>query len=569
MEFSEPSNMKWSGWGHPHRTFPLYEKPELWPFISRKIQVEKKDYTAPVSLESIKLPPVRLTPEHIHSLRTILSPERVSTDFYQRLTHSFGKSFPDLWRIRHAKVDRSPDAVVWPKSHAEVLALINWAKEHHLHLIPFGGGTNIVNALEVKSEATFAVISVDMRAMNQLLEIDTNSNLALIEAGATGPVIEESLGQHGFSLGHFPDSFEFSTLGGWIATRSAGMQSDAYGRIEDMVRSLHVASAQHDLQLKPFPASSAGPDLNRPFIGSEGCFGIITKAWMQIHQIPAEKYYCGYLFRSFEEGLQAIRECYRQDVKPSLLRLQDEGETELAFHLKSAKPLYQTLLEKPLKKYISLQGYQNPALLVIGFEGTLKNVRFEYKNAHDVLKKFGAFSLGNSIGDAWSKDKYNTPYLRDTMMDYGAIADVAETATSWTQIYPLYLKVLETVDMAAKQEGLSHYIGCHLSHTYSTGGCLYFTWGLKGGPQPLDRYYKIKTMITQAIVDAGGTLSHHHAVGTEHLPWLVQEIGQAGSGVLNSLKDILDPHNIFNPGGLKVSRAHDYINPAQNAPAST
>lgn len=559
MKFIRPTSMKWHGWGHPHFTFPIEDKPELWPFVREKLGIERDLYQSPVDLRSIVLPEIRLSPQLIQSLKDLVGQECLSLDSFERLTHAFGKSFPDLWRARHGRVESAPDVVVWPRSHENVIEIIEWAKNNSVHVIPFGGGTNIVNALEVKPEARLPVISLDMRSMNKLLEIDPASNLALIEAGATGPLLEGRLGDYGFSLGHFPDSFEFSTLGGWIATRSAGMQSDAYGRIEDMVETLHAVTGEHVLEMKPFPATSAGPDVVAPLIGSEGSFGVITRAWMRVHRLPEKKKYVGFLFKSFAQGLEAVKAGHDADIKPSLVRLQDEGETELAFHLKSPKPLSQSIVELPVKKLLKTLGYTRPSIMVVGFEGSREQVEFRAQSAGRLFKKLGGFPLGDSIGDAWSKDKYNTPYLRDYVMDYGGIADVAETSTSWKNLFDLHAKVLATIDEQARLEGLSHYVGCHLSHTYSSGGCLYFTWAIQGGDQPLERYYRMKSRVTDAIVAAGGTLSHHHGVGSEHLPWLAHELGSGGQAVLKSLKRMFDPSDLFNPGGLKTGRLHKFL----------
>lgn len=559
MEFAQPTSMKWSGWGHPHVTFPIADKPNLWPFVKRKLALEQDLFRPPVPLEKVKLPPIRMSEEQIRNLQALMGVQRVSTDDFQRLIHAFGKSFPDLWRVRAGEVKTAPDVVVWPSSHEDVVQLVHWARRSGVHVIPFGGGTNIVNALEVKPEARGPVISLDLRCMSRLLKIDPQSNLALIEAGATGPQLEAQLAEHGFSLGHFPDSFEFSTLGGWIATRSAGMQSDAYGRIEDMVESLHVVTAEHVLEMKPFPATSAGPDVVRNLIGSEGCFGVITRAWMRVHRVPEKKRYEGFLFRSFADGLAAVKACHDADIFPSLVRLQDEGETELAFQLKSPKSAFQNAVQIPIKKLLKSMGYTQPALMVIGFEGVTAQVEHRAQCATKILKKHGGFGLGGSIGDAWSKDKYNTPYLRDYIMDYGGVADVSETSTSWANLLKLHTKVLEAVAEAAKAEGVSHYVGCHLSHTYATGGCLYFTWAVQGGKEHLERYYRMKAKVTDAIVAAGGTLSHHHAVGTEHLPWLTKEVGSGSVALLGAMKKAFDPTDIFNPGGLSPSRQHSHL----------
>jgi alkyldihydroxyacetonephosphate synthase len=557
-----PSAMKWHGWGHPHATFPMHERPNLWPFIRKKLSLKGEVFNPPVPLESIVLPAfVSNDIEKISlELTAIVGEGSVSSKDFDRLVHAFGKSFPDLWRARRGLVERAPDLVVWPSSHEQVVKLVDWCKKNQWQLIPFGGGTNIVGALDVRESASCPVISLDMRLMDKVLEVDRHSHLALIEAGAIGPGLEAQLATHGLRLGHFPDSFEFSTLGGWIATRSAGMQSDGYGRIEDMVIALHAVTGAGELAMQPVPATSAGPDLSAPLIGSEGSFGVITRAWMQVHKIPAKKKYVGFLFRRFSDGVSAIHACYAAGVSPELIRLQDEGETELASHMRLEKGILDKAKEWPIKKALSLTGYERPAVMVAGFEGEEESVNSRHDFVAKIFKKFGAFPLGESVGDTWSRDKYNTPYLRDYVMDYDCFADVAETATSWKNLVPLHQAVLKALKNKLESFNLHGYVGCHLSHSYKTGACLYFTWAI---PSPkenvLECYYDFKKEITNAIVAAGGTLSHHHAVGTDHLPWLAKEIGATGELILKGMKSIFDPEGLFNPGALDTKREHPHI----------
>ncbi len=544
--------MKWWGWGDPKLTFPMADKPNLWPWVTKKLGIVSIAPTAePVDLSSIQIAPTRASEELLAELRQILKPEQITLDPHERLLHSYGKSFPDLFCVRNGVVRRAPDAVLLPDSHEQVEALVKLAHQRNFCLIPFGGGTNIVGGINPEADEPRPMITLSLRNMNRLMSIDPESRTATIQAGALGPKLETDLAEQGHSLGHYPDSFEYSTLGGWLATRSAGMQSDAYGKIEDMVVSIKMVTPSGTIITKEVPSSSAGPDINRIMVGSEGILGVITEATMRVHKTPAVKDYRGFLFKSFEDGVRGIQECLDHGFMPSMIRLQDSGETELAFNMKAPKQGFEGWIEKQVKGWLKYRGYAEPCILIIGFEGEGKSIATTRRAALRILKNHGGFPLGKSVGKTWSKDKFNIPYLRDYIMDYGCMADVAETSTLWSKVLPLYTGTVEAVKARFLQEDGTGYIGCHISHTYKTGACLYFTFAAR---QPkgkeLEHYYEYKRLVTDTIMRLGGTLSHHHAVGIEHRPWMKQEISPAGLQALHALKTSLDPKHVLNPGKL-------------------
>jgi alkyldihydroxyacetonephosphate synthase len=544
--------MKWWGWGDPSIAFPMADKPTLWPWIANKLGVVgHSPTTAPVELASIRLPATRVGAELLAELQSILGPEQVALEQLERLLHSYGKSFPDLFCVRNGVVRRAPDAVLFPDSHEQVEALLQLAQRRDFCLVPFGGGTNIVGGINPLVAEARPLLTLSLRNMNRLIALDSESRTATIQAGALGPKLEADLAERGHSLGHYPDSFEYSTLGGWLATRSAGMQSDEYGRIEDMVVSMKMATPSGTVVTKAVPASSVGPDLNRLMIGSEGILGVITEATMRVHKTPISKDYRGFLFRNFADGVRAIQECLERGFCPSMIRLQDSGETELAFNMKSPSHGLEGWVQKKVKGWLASRGYTEPCILIIGFEGEEKPVASTRRAALRIVKQHGGFPLGKSVGNTWSKDKFNIPYLRDYIMDYACMADVAETATLWSNVLPLYTGTVAALKVRFRQEDGTGYIGCHISHTYKTGACLYFTFAAR---QPkgreLEHYYEYKRLITDRIVSLGGTLSHHHAVGIEHLPWVGEELSPAGLQALRALKSSLDPRRILNPGKL-------------------
>jgi alkyldihydroxyacetonephosphate synthase len=544
--------MKWWGWGDPKLTFPMADKPNLWPWIVKKLGITSDSPMAlPVNLSSIQLAPSRASAELLAELHHILRPEQITLDPLERLLHSYGKSFPDLFRVRNGVVKRAPDAVLLPESHEQAEALVKLAHQHNFCLIPFGGGTNIVGGINPQADDSRPMMTLSLRNMNRLISLDTESRTATIQAGALGPKLEADLAEQGYSLGHYPDSFEYSTLGGWLATRSAGMQSDAYGKIEDMVVSIKMVTPSGTIITKAVPASSTGPDLNRIMVGSEGILGVITEATMRVHKIPVLKDYRGYLFKNFEDGVRGIQECLERGFVPSMVRFQDSGESELAFNMKAPKHGLERWVQSLVKRWLKSRGYTEPCILIVGFEGEEESIRATRRFASEILKRHGGFSLGKSVGDTWSRDKFNIPYLRDYVMDYGCMADVAETSTIWSNVLPLYAGTIEAVKERFGQDDGTGYIGCHISHTYQTGACLYFTFAAR---QPkgkeIEHYYEYKRLVTDTIMRLGGTLSHHHAVGIEHRPWMEQEVSPAGLQALHALKNSLDPKHVLNPGKL-------------------
>jgi alkyldihydroxyacetonephosphate synthase len=547
--------MKWWGWGDPNITFPMADKPKLWPWVASKLGIVSVSPTAvPVDLSSIQLAATRASVELLAELRQFLRPDQITVEPQDRLLHTYGKSFPDLFRVRNGEVTRAPDAILFPDSHEQVEAIVGLASQRDFCLIPFGGGTNIVGGINPEPGDSRPMVTLSLRNMNKLISVDPESRTAVIQAGALGPKLEADLGQLGHSLGHFPDSFEYSTLGGWLATRSAGMQSDVYGKIEDMVVSLKMVTPSGTLITKTVPTSSVGPDLNGIAVGSEGILGVITEATMRVHKSPAVKDYRGFLFRSFEDGVHGIQECLDRGFMPSMIRLQDCGESELAFNMKAPKRGLEGWIQDRVKDWLRSRGYTEPCILIVGFEGKEEAIAAPRRSALRIFKKHGGFALGKSVGTTWSTDKFNIPYLRDYIMDYGCMADVAETSALWSNVLPLYAGTVDAVKARFRQDDGTGYIGCHISHTYKTGACLYFTFAAR---QPkgreLEHYYDYKRLVTDTILKLGGTLSHHHAVGVEHRPWVNQEISPAGLQALRALKNSLDPKHVLNPGKLLPS----------------
>ncbi len=508
--------MRWDGWGDPAKRWSP-DGGQL-AFVFSKLGVAPRG-PGPE--------PVRPT-----------LPERVDvklagdTSDEARLAHAAGRSYLDLVKLRSGALDRAPDAVLFPASAeavAEILAKADCA------VVPFGGGTSVVGGVAPTRGDHPGVATMDLTSMSRVLDVDRESMLARVECGIFGPALERELGAAGLTLGHFPQSFEFSTLGGWIAARSAGQASTRYGRIEDMVAGVRVVTPAGEIATRVVPATATGPDVRQMLVGSEGTLGVIVDATLRVHELPAARAFRSYLFRSFEAGVAAVRRMVAAEVFPAIVRLSDMDETELAMKLAGADRGFGY-------KVLKFLGRERGAHLMLGFEGTRANVAHEIDGAHEIARRGEGFGLGAGPGEKWSKDRFRHPYLRDALMDYGVCVETLETATTWSNLLRLY---------GAVKAALSGLVLCHVSHVYPDGASLYFTV-MADAPRGEEeaRWTAMKKAACEAIVANGGTLSHHHGVGADHRPWMEREKGVVAMEAMRALKKSLDPRGILNPGKL-------------------
>ena len=546
------SGVRWWGWGYLDKTYPLEERPAFWPYLRRRLGLDGEEGLPVPDLDAIELRPPRLEERALAGLREIVGEENVSTGKYDRLTHAYGKSYPDLVRLRKGQVENPPDVVVYPESEREVAAILRLAEEERLAVIPFGGGTSVVGGVEPLAGELRGAISLDLRKLNALLEVDEVSLTATAQAGISGPELEEALNRRGYTLGHFPQSFEFSTLGGWIAARAAGQQSTKYGKIEDMVVSLVVVTPRGAMATKRVPASASGPDLDQLLVGSEGILGVITQATVIIRPLPQVKDYRGVLFRDFGDGLEAIREIMQRGVIPATIRLSDEEETRAYVALQRPPVNWRKALkEKVGKAILTWRGYSldSGCLMVLGLEGEEVEVKRERREALAICRRHGGFHLGRGPGRGWYKERFELPYLRDILLSRGVMVIALETATTWDNLEYLYRQVKKAIESAIEGMGVKPLVMTHASHVYRSGASLYYlilAKQLKG--RELEQWRAIKRAATECIVACGGTLSHHHGVGRDHAPWLVAEHGELGVEAIKALKRALDPAGIMNPG---------------------
>jgi len=510
---------------------------------------------APPRLTDLPVPESALPQPLRAALEQAVGDGFVSVDALDRIVHARGKSLRDLVRQRRGDFGRVPDVVARPGSEDEVAALLRAGIAADAVVIAFGGGSSISGSLEAPADERRPVISLDLGRLDQLLELDAGSRLARVQAGVFGPHLEEQLGRRGYALGHLPDSFTHSTLGGWIATRSSGMQSDRYGDIADLTKGFRVVTPSGTLVARPVPAASTGPSVRQMVLGSEGRLGIITEATVQVRRLPAQRTILGYLFPTFFDGVAAMREIVESECSVSVTRVSDANETSFSFATRTNPTLLDQLQSRALRIFLDRRlGYDvsRMALSFIGYEGSERHVTFTRRAVGRIVKRHGGMCIGSGPGALYDQKKFDTPYIRDFLLDRGAVGDVSETAMPWSRLEPVYDAVSTAAHAAFAEVGVQGYLMCHLSHSYQIGACLYFTFAFVPAPGAdiLASYDVVKSAIQQAFVDNGATLSHHHAVGTEHARWLEQDISAPGVAMLRALFDGTDPGHHLNPGKI-------------------
>ena len=539
--------MKWWGWGEESRTFSLPDPERFWGFVTSRLG-EPGIASRIESPSAIALPPSRLEGEPLAALGRIVDQDAVATDTARRATYSLGKGYRDLVRIRRGEVPHPTDAVVRPETEEQVAAVLAEASRRGIAVIPFGGGTSVVGGVEPTGDRP--TITLDLQRLARVLAVDPVSATAAIEVGILGPALEAELNARGFTLGHFPQSFQFSSLGGWIATRSGGQKSTLYGKIEERVQSLRLAFPGGTIATRDVPAAATGPDLNQLIAGSEGALGVITRATMRLAPLPQHAEYRAYLFPAFPAGVEAAREMMQRELTPAVLRLSDEPETQTNLAFRATPQGMAATIEKAGGWYLARRGVDlnHASLFILGFEGEESAVRCQWQRARPILRRWGGVSVGQSPARAWERSRYETPYLRDLLLDHAMLVDTLETATTWDRYLALHTAVRDALAAALGERSL---VMAHLSHSYPHGGSIYFTFiARQDKGREVEQWERAKTAATQAIMDNGGALSHHHGIGRDHRPWMAAYLGPGGARALAALKQAFDPQDIMNPGKL-------------------
>jgi alkyldihydroxyacetonephosphate synthase len=543
-ELAEPPAMRWWGWGDDAHAA------QLPPGALRQLPTRPRPAlraSPPVALANVRLGSPSLSQGTLEALRGIVGEDGVRDDREERVLHAAGRSYPDLVRLRSGELEGAPDAVALPSSHAQVRAVLDLCAQRSIAVVPFGGGTSVVGGVAPLRGPHESVLALDMRRMARLLELDATSLTVTVEGGIRAAALERQLGARGLTLGHFPQSFEYVSLGGCVATRSAGQASSGYGSIEKMVLGLRLAAPAGDIELPAVPATAAGPGLRGLLVGSEGTLGVIDRLALRVRPLPQERIYEGVFFSDFGAGVQTLRALAQQHAMPDVARLSDEPETRSTLAMSGAGAIRDALG----RVYLRARGYGRGCLAILGFEGAGEELAGRHRRARALVRRGGGLPVGRSPGEAWLRSRFAAPYLRDQLLTYGIMVETVETATRWSKLLSLHQGVGRAIEQALSACGTPGLVMCHVSHLYETGASLYFTFlAPRRAPDELGQWRAVKQAAGRAIVDGGGTITHHHAVGRDHMPWMPEEIGLTGLSALHAVKHELDPHGIMNPGKL-------------------
>jgi len=521
------------GWGEPGAGPSLPEA--AIPFLRERLGVDGAVVDRPVALAGVRLRTTALDPAVRRRLEEIVGSEHVRDDREARVLRCRGKSYLDLLAQRAGDCEAAPDAVMAPAGHDQVRAVLHECSQAGVAVIPFGGGTSVVGGLEPERSGHAAAISLDLGRMDRVLAVDGRSQTAAVEPGLRLPEADRALGRHGLRLAHLPQSYEWATVGGCVATRSAGQSSTGQGRIDDRVLALRAAAPAGDFATLTVPAAATGPSLRQLIVGSEGALAAITEITLRVRAVPAARRHEGFFVHTFEEGCEALRRLEQAGLAPDIARLSDEPETELTLALAGASRLAHAALRA--------RGYAGGCLMIAGWEGTSEAVGRRRALAVRLLRRAGAMAVGRRPGEAWAASRFAGPHLRDDLLDRGVMVETLETATTWSN--------LERLRQAVRAALAGTMCGCHVSHLYPTGASLYFTvLARRDGADPAGQWRALKSAASDAIVAAGGTISHHHGVGRDHVPWLAAEAGPLGVELLRAVKERCDPAGIMNPGVL-------------------
>jgi len=529
---------RWNGWGDDTIHYPL--PADASAFLEQRIGPATPPTDSDFAEVVARVPDSRL-PDH----------PLVTADPACRVRHARGQSFPDWVVMRSGQIPAFPDGVAFPVTSADVRTLIDYAREVGARIIPYGGGTSVVGHINVLP-GDAPILTLDMGRMNRLLRLDEQSLLATFGAGVSGPDLEAQLRSRGYTLGHSPQSFEYSTLGGWVATRSSGQQSLRYGRIEDIFVGGVLEAPGGTLRLPSFPASAAGPDLREMVLGSEGRMGVLTDVTVRVSPLPQTEIFLALFFPNWESAQTAVRAIAQAGLPLSMLRLSTPTETETTLALAGHEKMIAVL-----EKALSLRGVgDEKCMLMVGFTGRSSLVKMAKKATLSLAKKSGGVHvMGAAFGKQWHKNRFKSPYLRNALWEMGYAVDTLETAVPWSHVEPTLQSIETALQDALVGDDEKMHVFTHLSHMYPHGSSIYTTYLFRLADTPdetLDRWQRLKTAASEAIVAHGGTISHQHGVGTDHAPYLQAEKGKLGMAALRSLHRTFDPDGMMNPGKLLV-----------------
>jgi len=531
---------KWWGWGDPY-VVPELDAEALATLRERVGELRPSPRRQ--AIEDVELPPPRPLPS---ALVEAVGEGNVFSGAEDRVRHATGCGYADLARLRSGQIEAAPDAVLVPPDAEAVKRVLDLCDAEGVAVVPFGGGTSVVGGVEPLRGEHARLVSLDLASLRDV-ELDERSLTARLGAGLRGPEAEAALAARGVTLGHFPQSFEYATIGGFAATRSAGQASSGYGRFDSLVTAARLIAPRGELSTRETPHSAAGPALRELILGSEGILGVIPDVTVRVRPQPSRRRYEAWVAESFEAGTEVVRALAQGPGLPDVIRVSDEEETRISLALSGPRGLAASLFGG----YLALRRRRRGCLIVVGVEGDEEVVARRRALAVRELRKGGAAYLGQAAGRSWEHGRFRVPYLRDTLMDMGAMVETLETAHTWSRLAELHGAVATAIRDALAGQGTPGLAFCHLSHAYPDGASLYFTFVARARRgEEIEQWRAVKRAACEAIVAAGGTITHHHAVGRDHAPYMRAEVGEAGLGALRALKGELDPTGIMNPGKL-------------------
>ncbi len=531
---------KWWGWGDP-ASAPELDAEALAVLRERIGRLEPWPLAS--TLEGFPLPAAQPLPA---VLTEAVGSGAIFTAAEDRLRHATGCGYADLARLRNARLDDAPDAVVMPPDADSLRRVLEICAAEGVAVVPYGGGTSVVGGIEPLRGAHQRLISLDLGALCEV-EVDQRSLTARLGAGLRGPEAEAALGAQGVTLGHFPQSFEYATVGGFAATRSAGQASSGYGRFDSLVSSVRLVAPTGAMETLETPHTAAGPALRELIVGSEGVLGVIPDVTVRVRPQPRVRRYEAWMAESFESGAEIVRALAQGPSLPDVVRVSDEEETQGSLALSGPRGAAGRLFGG----YLGLRKRRQGCLTIVGFEGGEESVARRRALAVRELRAGGAAYLGQAAGRSWEHGRYQGPYLRDTLMGMGAMVETLETSHTWSRLGALHRAVAAAIGGSLEAQGTPGLVWCHLSHAYADGASLYFTFIARSRHgEELEQWRAVKRAACEAIVAGGGTITHHHAVGRDHAPYMEAEVGRTGLDVLRAVKEQLDPAGIMNPGKL-------------------
>ena len=523
------------GWGNQNTDYPVPD-PAI-AYLEHAVGKPPELQNKPIADLLKKIPPADIPPHPI-----------ITTNPEERLRHSRGQSLNDWVDMYDGLINSFPEGVAYPLSDEDVRSLINYAVKNNINLIPYGGGSSVVGHLTPPQEGP-PTLSVDLSKMNTILNLNEENHEATFGAGVSGPQIEDILRKHGYILGHFPQSWEYSTLGGWIVTRSVGQQSYHYGRIEPLFVSGHLETPAGPLDILRVPKSAAGPDLRHLILGSEGRMGILTQATMRIRHLPEQEHFYSAFFPNFEVGAAAVREIAQAELPLSMVRLSDPMETETTFQLSGEEKLVSLA-----KRGLNLFGQgEKRCMLIYGLTGSYAENRLADKLLAHFVRKHHGMLVKFYLGEAWMEKRFLTPYLRNSLWELGYALDTLETSLPWDKLQIGRKAILAALENRLEDENEKVLVFSHISHIYTNGGSIYVTYLYRRSKDPqqtLNRWKKLKRAASDQIIKFGGTITHQHGVGLDHKPYLPAEKGVLGMKVLHEVLNTVDPTHIMNQDKL-------------------